>query len=69
MDFFILVIGHARISYEGNVKVAPFTANDKRKISWKFLKIRKMSGQKQSKTILMDGNNVKLLIFCRSKEH
>ena len=43
MDFFILVIGHARISYEGNVKVAPFTANDKRKISWKFLKIRKMS--------------------------
>ena len=43
MDFFILVIGHARIGYEGNVKVAPFTANDKRKISWKFLKIRKMS--------------------------
>ena len=25
MDFFILVIGHARIAYEGNVKVAPFT--------------------------------------------
>ena len=66
MDFFILVIGHAKISYEGNVKVAPFTANDKRKISWKFLKIRKMSGQKQSKTILMDGNNLKLLIFRRS---
>lgn len=68
MDFFILVIGHVRIAYEGNVKVAPFTANDKRKISWKFLKIRKMSRRKQSKTILMDVNNVKLLIFCRSKE-
>ena len=68
MDFFILVIGHARIAYEGNVKVAPFTANDKRKISWKFLKIRKMSWQKQSKTILMDGNNLKLLIFRRSKD-
>lgn len=52
MDFFILVIGYARIAYEGNVKVAPFTANDKRKISWKFLKIRKMSGQKQSKQFL-----------------
>ena len=51
-DFFILVITNARIAYEGNVKVAPFTANDKRKISWKFLKIRKMSGQKQSKQFL-----------------
>ena len=26
-----------------------------------------MSGQKQSKTILMDGNNLKLLIFRRSE--
>ena len=68
MDSFILVIGHARIAYEGKCESRAVYGERQTENKLEISQNQENERTKTVKTILMDGNNLKLLIFRRSKD-